>query len=161
MTPADLAWRHASDRVLTMDGSAGEWTLALLPAEPPNRHGFGPGWYLYGPDLSALPLGNKSKADALAAARPQVHAYLTVERVRLESQGTGPVVPDEVRAAIHAGHVGQVGIFCDRCGRTFEGDFLGETREDRFAAARRHLEVRHGWRCGDEDLCVVCVAAGA
>jgi hypothetical protein len=58
---------------------------------------------------------------------------------------TGSVIPEGVRAAIHAGHVGQVVIFCDDCGVEEEGDYIGETREERFEAARRHLATTKGW----------------
>lgn len=57
------------------------------------------------------------------------------------------LVPDHIRAAIHAGHIGQVVIFCDRCGVEARGDYTGETREIRFAAARRNL-AETGWHIG-------------
>lgn len=75
-----------------------------------------------------------------------------------EPTETGSVVPDHIRAAIHAGHIGQVVIFCDGCGDEEEGDYIGETREDRFAAARRYLAKTKGWDIGDYDLCPTCVA---
>lgn len=69
----------------------------------------------------------------------------------------GPVVPDHIRSAIHAGHVGQVVIFCDGCGIEEEGDYTGETRDIRFAAARKHLMDDEGWTCSAElDLCPAC-----
>lgn len=71
----------------------------------------------------------------------------------------GPAVPDRIRAAIHAGHVGQVVIFCDGCGVEEEGDYTGETREDRFAAARRWLAERQGWLISpSSDHCPRCVS---
>lgn len=67
------------------------------------------------------------------------------------------VVPDHIRAAILAGHVGWVGIFCDQCGFTHEADYTGETREIRFAAARANLAQNHGWSVTPEaDLCHEC-----
>jgi hypothetical protein len=85
-------------------------------------------------------------------------------RARLYAAFTGmspgdSVVPDDIRAAIHAGHVGQVGIFCDGCGVVFEADVTGETREDRFAAARRYLAETVGWDIQPEyDGCPNCPA---
>jgi hypothetical protein len=71
----------------------------------------------------------------------------------------GPAVPDHIRAAIHAGHVGQVVIFCDRCGVEEQGDYTGGTSTVRFNAARAYLEREKGWRCcgsGTQDLCPTC-----
>lgn len=66
--------------------------------------------------------------------------------------------PEHIRAAINAGHVGEVVIFCDNmCGREFSADFTGETQEIRFAAARKHLADTQGWKITDgQDLCPVC-----
>lgn len=70
---------------------------------------------------------------------------------------TGSVVPDAVRAAIHAGHVTEVVVFCDECGAEFRGDFIGETRADRLAAARAYMADQHGWSITPEaDLCAAC-----
>jgi hypothetical protein len=71
---------------------------------------------------------------------------------------TGSVVPDHIRAAIHAGHVGQVVIFCDGCGVEEVGDYTGATREIRFEAARRHLTETKSWHSDNEDLCPDCLA---
>lgn len=69
----------------------------------------------------------------------------------------GSPIPDRVRRAIRAGHVGQVGIYCDSCGTLVELDCIGETRDDRFAAARRHLADVVGWRItAAADLCPDC-----
>lgn len=153
----DFEWWPRNDRVMTASSpAAGEWTLLYLTESPPNRQGFGAGWYLYGPDVAALPLGNVGVADALNSAETQARAYLQIERSRTQMQGTGPVVPDELRAAIHAGHVAQVVVFCDRCGVEHRGDFAGETREARLAAARTFLENRKGWLCREDDQCPVC-----
>jgi hypothetical protein len=66
-------------------------------------------------------------------------------------------VPDDVRDAIHAGHVGQVSIYCDECGSTETMDCTGVTREGRFGAAREHLVAVKGWHCDSEaDLCPNC-----
>lgn len=70
---------------------------------------------------------------------------------------TDSVIPDHVLAAIHAGHVAQVVIYCDRCGHEHRGDYTGATRDVRIAAARRHLAERHGWNTGNTDLCPSCV----
>lgn len=68
-----------------------------------------------------------------------------------------PIVPDHIRAAIHAGHVGQVVIFCDRCGIEEAADYTGETREIRFAAARKHLADTKAWAITEaQDLCPKC-----
>ena len=69
---------------------------------------------------------------------------------------SSPVIPEHIRAAIHAGHVALVVVFCDRCGVEDEGDYTGETKEVRLAAARRHLGEQ-GWLCNaDGDLCPAC-----
>jgi hypothetical protein len=69
-------------------------------------------------------------------------------------------VPDDIRAAIHAGHVGQTSIYCDECGTTETMDCVGEYRQERFDAARQHLIVTKGWQCNeDADLCPTCAAA--
>lgn len=68
-------------------------------------------------------------------------------------------VPDDIRDAIHAGHIGQVSIYCDECGTTEEMDCTGATREVRFAVARQHLAEAKGWHITDEaDLCPDCKA---
>lgn len=70
---------------------------------------------------------------------------------------TGSVVPDDVHAAILAGQVAQVVIFCDNCGIEHRGDYIGETREDRFAAAREYLARVEEWDTGPYyDLCPSC-----
>jgi hypothetical protein len=69
---------------------------------------------------------------------------------------TDSIIPDDVRAAIHAGHVGLVTIFCDGCGVEETADYTGATREIRFAAARRLLSERSGWTITDQDLCPSC-----
>lgn len=86
------------------------------------------------------------------------------------TQATTSIVPDDIRAAIYAGHVGQVVIFCDFCETEEIGDYTGETREVRFAAARKHIAENKGWNiadgydgCPEHPLCVRCrtvVAAG-
>lgn len=68
-------------------------------------------------------------------------------------------IPDHVRAAIHAGHVAEVVIFCDICGHTYHGDHIGATRDARFAAARATLAAR-GWTITPhEDRCPDCPPA--
>lgn len=75
----------------------------------------------------------------------------------IEPVSAGSVVPDHIRAAIHAGHVSQVVIFCDGCGVEEAGDYTGETSEVRFAAARRHLAETKGWDIGEAyDNCPAC-----
>ncbi len=154
---ADFRWEAPSDRVRTAESElAGAWTLIYLTERLPSRPDCGPGWYLYGPDLTAVPLGNHGVNAAQDLATTQVRAYIAVRQAAAHATGTGSAVPDRIRAAIHAGHIGQVCIFCDECGFTYEGAFTGETREDRFAAARHYLERHRGWLCGQQDLCPVC-----
>ncbi len=148
-------WQVVTDRVMIGSSpEAGEWTLIRLSASPPNRHS-GPGWYLYGPDVAALHIPGEISA-VLNAVEAQVGLYALVRKAQIEAQGTGPLVPDELRAAIHAGHVTEVVIFCDRCGVKYRGDFVGATRDERFAVARQFLENRKGWLCREEDQCPVC-----
>jgi hypothetical protein len=70
---------------------------------------------------------------------------------------------EQIRRSVHAGHIGQVSIYCDRCGFTESMDCIGETREDRFTVARLHLSEQ-GWLTmldaegeADEDVCPPCV----
>lgn len=55
-----------------------------------------------------------------------------------------------------------IGVFCDRCANTFEGDFVVSDDMDqaaRFEAARAHLR-REGWSCTPSgDLCPACTTA--
>lgn len=79
-------------------------------------------------------------------------------RARLRAaQAGGPAtpsaIPDDVRAAIAAGNVALVVIYCDRCGVEHRGDYIGADREDRFASARAYLATQ-GWRISPGlDLC--------
>lgn len=56
-----------------------------------------------------------------------------------------------------------IGIFCDICEETNEGDYLVSddwTQEQRFACARRHLNTI-GWRCDESgDFCPEHAAPG-
>lgn len=58
-----------------------------------------------------------------------------------------------------------IGIYCDRCGTSAERDYVVSdrmNRQQRFAAARRHLNANEGWQCdGTGDLCPKCVASAA
>ena len=78
-------------------------------------------------------------------------------RAAIRTGGGGPVVPDHIRSAILAGHVGRVVIFCDGCGIEEEGDYTGESREVRFTAARGSLAENKGWEItATTDLCRDC-----
>jgi uncharacterized protein YcbX len=70
---------------------------------------------------------------------------------------TDSVVPDHVLAAIRAGDVALVVVFCDRCGVEHRADYTGATSQGRITAARQHLADEAGWliRPG-RDLCVDC-----
>lgn len=98
---------------------------------------------------------------------PQVLSNIAADvRAQLDALKAGEShvspVPDDIRAAIHAGHIGQVSIYCDECGTIEEMDCTGATREDRFAAARRHLAEVKGWHITDEvDLCPDCKGGAA
>ncbi len=155
-----FVWEHRSDRVSVGNSDeAGEWTLLNLRVPPPAREQQGAGWYLYGPDVTSMAIGSGPTAQPpidLVNAHVALYVMLRRSNAANAADSGGPAVPDHVRAAIHAGHVGQVGIFCDRCGVEDRGDYTGETREDRFAAARRHLTDRKGWLCTTEDLCPLC-----
>lgn len=91
-----------------------------------------------------------------AAANPTPTRPDDIERLRARIT-TPSATPDGIVAAIDAGHVGQVTILCDTCGVEDTADYTGETREDRFAAARRHLAEQKGWKITDgQDLCPAC-----
>lgn len=67
-----------------------------------------------------------------------------------------PIVPD-IRDAIHAGHIGEVVVFCDGgCGTEHRAYYTGETKENRIATARRYLAAQEGWNIGELDLCPNC-----
>lgn len=90
----------------------------------------------------------------LQSVREGVRARL--EALKAGREATGSPIPDEVREAIHAGHVGQVTIYCDECLDEVEGDYIGATREDRFEAARAYLATQ-GWGITpDYDHCPKC-----
>lgn len=81
----------------------------------------------------------------------------TAIRVPKRHEVTTPDVAEQVRNAVYLGHIGLVGIFCDRCGFTERMDCTGETVEARFAAARRYLALNDGWQIREDlDLCPFC-----
>lgn len=98
---------------------------------------------------------------------PQVLPNISAAvRNRLDALGIGEAhnspVPDDIAAAIRAGHVGQVSLFCDECGMTETMDCTGVTREDRFNAAREYLGAVKGWHCDSgADLCPNCKGGAA
>lgn len=97
-------------------------------------------------------------ADLTGQRIEPVHGAVAERLQRLAAgEPTGSVVPDHIRAAIHAGHVGQVTIYCDACGVEETGDYTGETREVRFEAARWYLAETKGWRIEPSyDGCPAC-----
>lgn len=56
----------------------------------------------------------------------------------------------------------RLGVFCDRCGDTFEGDFIvsvNMTQGERLDVIRKHVTTVRGWRCDERgDFCARCVA---
>ncbi len=87
-----------------------------------------------------------------------IHAEVRarLEALKAGETPTGSVLTDdEVRAALDAGNVARVVIFCDKCGEEHRADYIGGSREGRFAAARSYLATQ-GWRITDEDLCPDC-----
>lgn len=101
---------------------------------------------------------------ARAARDRIIHPIMPAVRDRIAALAAGwqspePVIPDHIREAIHAGHVAQVVVNCDECLDEWEGDVIGETSEERLAAARAYLADERGWRITDEsDLCPKCGA---
>lgn len=88
---------------------------------------------------------------------PEVRARLAA--LKSGEQPAGSAIPEHARAAIAAGNVVQVVIFCDYCAFQWEGDVIGETRTERFDAARAYLASDLGWRISDDaDLCPTCAA---
>lgn len=57
----------------------------------------------------------------------------------------------------------RLGVFCDRCEDTFEGDFIvsiNMARAERLAVVRNHVVARLGWRCDKAgDFCPDCIPA--
>lgn len=156
-------WDKRSDNGrlwVTTNPLVGEWTLMLLADSPPNRGDFGPGWYLYGPDVAALPVGDGAWVDAARNAEVQIMSYGMVQRA--QPPGDPQVaLADYIRAigrAVHNGRVDRLEIRCDTksCASTTQGDFAGDTPEERAGAARLHMENRKGWLCREKDVCPVC-----
>lgn len=55
--------------------------------------------------------------------------------------------------------VGPVTVFCDRCGIQDTADYIGQTQEIRFQAARKVLARNKDWLIlVDTDLCPTCTA---
>lgn len=56
----------------------------------------------------------------------------------------------------------RLGVFCDRCGETFEGDFIvsvNMTSAERLGVVRKHVTTVRGWRCDERgDFCDHCLA---
>lgn len=73
---------------------------------------------------------------------------------------TNPVEP---RVDIGAAYPCLLGVFCDKCGTTFEGDFLVAedwTKAQRLDCVRAHVREKLGWSCDERgDLCPACRAA--
>ena len=54
----------------------------------------------------------------------------------------------------------EIVVICDGCGTEARGKYTGETRTDRYAAARRWLTENKGWRITPQaDLCAPCDTA--
>lgn len=69
------------------------------------------------------------------------------------------VDPNVVKAALAQGHVSQVVIYCDLCGKEEVMDMIGKTSEIRFNGARRTLVKHEGWQCDSSgDWCKRCKA---
>lgn len=53
-----------------------------------------------------------------------------------------------------------LGVFCDKCGTTFEGDFLVAedwTKAQRLGCVRTHVREKLGWACDERgDFCPAC-----
>ena len=66
---------------------------------------------------------------------------------------------EQIHAALDAGTLSQVVIYCDVCGFEMASDFIGDTSQERFAAARAYLRANRGW-AGDagQDTCTFCAA---
>lgn len=67
---------------------------------------------------------------------------------------------EDIRAAIRAGHVAEVVVFCDNCRTEHRAAYTGEQRADRIATARRWLAGSAGWSITAEgDYCPDCTKA--
>lgn len=53
-----------------------------------------------------------------------------------------------------------LGVFCDGCGMTIEGDFIVTdtmTKPERLEVVRAHVREHEGWRCDETgDFCDSC-----
>lgn len=66
---------------------------------------------------------------------------------------------DQVFAALEAGHLAPVVVFCDYCGIEMETEMIGDTSAERIEGAQQWLRSNRGWAEVDgHDQCMVCVA---
>ncbi|WP_033338877.1 hypothetical protein [Catenuloplanes japonicus] len=88
--------------------------------------------------------------------------YAPGRALRIPDPDEGQPLTDDMRAAIDAGHVAQVVVFCDGCGVEHRADYTGADKHTRFAAARQHLADNERWdTSGTLDLCPACKAVPA
>jgi hypothetical protein len=80
-----------------------------------------------------------------------------------DTTGNTASIADVVRAAaMDEGELypSQLGVFCDKCEDTFEGDFIVSvtmSKTERLAVVRRHVVAMLGWQCDERgDFCKSC-----
>lgn len=66
---------------------------------------------------------------------------------------------DQVSAALEAGTLAQVVVFCDYCGIEMETEMIGDSTAERIEGAQKWLRANRGWTEVDgHDRCPFCAA---
>lgn len=67
--------------------------------------------------------------------------------------------PEQVRAALNAGHVRYMVVFCDSCGTELAADLIVRDKAEGLRAIRAYAVREHGWTSTPRaDLCPACQA---
>ncbi|MER7807881.1 hypothetical protein [Streptomyces sp900116325] len=88
------------------------------------------------------------------------HGGLTTHRGAREDCSGPDCGPVEDDAPTGEKYPCGLGVFCDTCGTTFEGDFIVTdtmTKSERLEVVRRHVRAKEGWQCDHTgDFCPGC-----
>lgn len=68
--------------------------------------------------------------------------------------------PEQVRAALNAGHVRYMVVFCDSCFTELAADLIVRDQAEGLRAIRAYAVREHGWTSTpQQDLCPACRAS--